>query len=492
MAQTYKYTIVGDTQPAVKGNEALDASINKVDASTKQLNTDLGRTSVEAQKAFGAELETKIKATDAQIKRISGTVSLFTGTISTAVGALGLFGIDEDQLAGFQKSVLSVLALGSGVQQAITGFKDLTEARKLQNEVTLASTTAENANTAALTAQAAAAGGVTVALGNAATSITSETIATEANTVAKAGNITADEVVFQTRQRLLAQGVVLTEAQIAQTLGLEADTAAKGANAAVTGTLTTATTQLTLAQRALNIVAKANPYIAIASILFAVGTAIFALTSSTKDNTDAEKKNAEARKENEAAMRKEEDAALKLLRARRASNVEIAEETLKLAKNRKERAEAEFTAAQLENKFSERTAAARDAVKEATVDLQVAELDLENARKEARAKAAEDRKAAKEKADELRNERLETEGLRQVILQLTNETIDSILFAPANPGSLLDVRNLKSVEESLNSIKTVITEIDFEELNDPIKFLSQEQLDILKRLRGELDTELQQ
>jgi hypothetical protein len=37
MAQTYKYTIVGDTQPAVKGNEALDASINKVDASTKKL-----------------------------------------------------------------------------------------------------------------------------------------------------------------------------------------------------------------------------------------------------------------------------------------------------------------------------------------------------------------------------------------------------------------------------------------------------------------------
>ena len=215
MAQTYKYTIVGDTQQAVKGNEALDTSIKQVDNSTKQLDTSLQKTSIEAQKAFSQQLETRIKATDAQIKKISGTVSLFTGTISTAVGALGLFGIDEDQLAGFQKAVLSVLALGSGVQQAITGFKDLTESRKLQNEVTIASTTAENANTAALTAQAAAAGGVTIALGNAATSITSETIATEANTVAKAGNITADEVVFQTRQRLLAQGISLTEFQIA-------------------------------------------------------------------------------------------------------------------------------------------------------------------------------------------------------------------------------------------------------------------------------------
>ena len=40
MAQTFKYTVVGDTQPAVKGNEALDVSINKVDASTKQLQSD--------------------------------------------------------------------------------------------------------------------------------------------------------------------------------------------------------------------------------------------------------------------------------------------------------------------------------------------------------------------------------------------------------------------------------------------------------------------
>jgi hypothetical protein len=125
MAQTYKYTIEGNTQPAVKGNEALDASINKVDASTKQLQTDLGKTSIESNKAFGAELETKIKASDAQIKRISGTVGLFTGTISTAVGALGLLGIDDEQIKGFQQATLSVLALGSGAAQAITGIKDL-------------------------------------------------------------------------------------------------------------------------------------------------------------------------------------------------------------------------------------------------------------------------------------------------------------------------------------------------------------------------------
>ena len=39
MAQTFKYTVVGDTQPAVKGNEALDASIKQVDTSSKQLES---------------------------------------------------------------------------------------------------------------------------------------------------------------------------------------------------------------------------------------------------------------------------------------------------------------------------------------------------------------------------------------------------------------------------------------------------------------------
>jgi hypothetical protein len=408
MSQTYKYTIVGDTQPAVKGNEQLNTSIKQVDASTKQLDTSLQKTSIESQKAFGQELETKIKATDAQIKRISGTVGLFTGTLSTAVGALGLLGIEDEQLEGFQKATLSVLALGSGVAQAITGFKDLTESRKLVNEVTLASTAAENANTAALTAQAAAAGGVTVALGNAATSIGTETVATEANTLAKAANIATDEALFAERVRLSAQGIIRTEAEIAQTFATEANTVA------TTG-LTVATGQLTIAQRALNIVAKANPYIALASIIFAVGTAIFALTSGTKTNTDAEKANAEAREKNEAAMRKEEDASLRLAKARGASSVALAEETVKLAQNRKERAEEEFAAAQIENKFSERTQAAREAVKEATLDLEVAEAELEQTRKEARKNASKD---AQDELNRLKANNKSIEGLQSYNLQL--------------------------------------------------------------------------
>ena len=519
MAQTYKYTIVGDTQPAVKGNEVLDASINKVDASTKKLSEDtkkLGadtqKVGLEANKAFGAQLETKIKATDAKIKTITGTVGLFTGTLSTAIGALGLFGIDDEQISGFQKATLSVLALGSGAAQAITGFKDLTEAKKLQNEVTLASTGAENANTAALTAQAAAAGGVTIALGNAATSITSETIATEANTIAKAGNITADEVVFTTRQKLAAQGAFLTEAQIAQTLGLEADTAAKGANAVVTGTLTVATTQLTIAQRALNLVAKANPYIAVASIIFAVGSAIFALTRNTDDNTSASNRNSSAVKTNNE-LRKEQlqtlkdvnreyldsNERLKALEAgAKARNISILEE----AKAEKARAKEAIERANKELALiREGNTLGRTTLEDTKDQIEAVQIRKDEAQKyydsvvEGEKLYLENTKKTNEenakRNKQLRDERLEREGILQLIQLEINEAVDSIFFAPAKPGSLLDVRNLQDIETTLKGISTTIQEIDFTELED-FTFLSQEQLDILKRLRGELNTELKQ
>ena len=140
MAQTFKYTVVGDTQPAVKGNEALDASINKVDASTKQLQSDtdsLAKKQREqgeaANKAFSQQLENKIKTSDSLIKGLGGTVSLLTGTLTTVVGTLGLFGVDDEQIASFQKAAISVLALSTGITQQLTGLKDVTEAQKLQN-----------------------------------------------------------------------------------------------------------------------------------------------------------------------------------------------------------------------------------------------------------------------------------------------------------------------------------------------------------------------
>jgi hypothetical protein len=222
MAQTFKYTVVGDTQPAVKGNEALDASINKVDASTKKLQTDLGKTSVESNKAFGAELENKIKASDAQIKRISGTVGLLTGTLSTAVGALGLLGVDDEQIKGFQQATLSVLALGSGAAQAITGIKDITESRKLLTELNNTSTASEIANTNALVSNAAAAETVTVAQNTAAGSILTEKTATDKNTISKGLNsaatttntVATEKLTFAKRAQLLIDQALLKIQQI--------------------------------------------------------------------------------------------------------------------------------------------------------------------------------------------------------------------------------------------------------------------------------------
>lgn len=474
MAQTYKYTIEGNTQPAVASNESLDQSINQVDNSTKQLSTDVKQTGVDAQQAFGRQLETKIKTIDGAIKGFGGTVSLLTGTLSTVIGSLGLFGVENENIESFQRAALSAIALGSGLQQSLTGLKDLTEAQKIQNELTATATGLENRNTAALGANAAAAGGVTAALGNAAVSIEAETLATSGNTTAKGVN---------------------TAAQAANSATVGAGTTILFTNAAATETLTIATSQLTIAQRVLNVVAKANPYIAIGSVILGVGAAIYSLTSTTKDNTEAEEANAEARAKNEASMRSEEDASLRLSRARGASAVALAEETLQIIKQREERATDEYVAAQVENRFSQRTKDAREAVIAARKEIEIAEAELAQARaKQAAddAKNAETQAAAnKKRNEELRNERFERQGILNLIRLEIEESLELLTKQPSE-GSILDVRNLKSVEESLKGIYQISKDLVIELEDEPIEFLSREQLDILKRLRGELDTELQQ
>jgi hypothetical protein len=189
--QEFKFKVVGDTKPAVAANEALDASINKIDDSTKQLDAStkkLGssteKTGLDAQKAFGAQLDSKIKATDSRIKTITGTIGLATGAISTVVGALGLIGIEDEQLAGFQKATLSVLALGSGAAQAITGFKDLTEAKKLANEVAIAASAITRTETAAEVANTAA------TVTNTTATVAGTAATNTANTATKAFNAT--------------------------------------------------------------------------------------------------------------------------------------------------------------------------------------------------------------------------------------------------------------------------------------------------------------
>jgi hypothetical protein len=466
MAQTFKYTVVGDTQPAVKGNEALDASINKVDASTKQLQSDtdaLAKKQREqgeaANKAFSTQLENKIKTSDSLIKGLGGTVSLLTGTLTTVVGTLGLFGVDDEQIAGFQKAALSVLALSTGITQQITGLKDVTEAQKLQNEVTQASVNinrlaseSENTNTVALAANKDAVTGVTAAFGSAAISIAGETTSTAANTNAKAINSGAEAV----------------------------NTTTKTAN-------TVATRINTIAQIALNTAIKANPYLAIGSILISVATLIFGVTSALFSNTEAEEDNTEAKEQNERAIKAQKDATDALTKSRGLSDVQIAKQQVLEAKGDKAQAERQLLLARQESKFSTETEEARIALIDATTALTNAQTDLTIAEENAREKAKDDARTAADKAKALRDERLEREGIIQLI-QLEIQAAKEFLF-PENQTGLFDINNLKSVDDALKSINITLEEIDLEE---PVKFLSEEQLTILKRLRGELNSTLKQ
>ena len=501
MAQTYKYTIEGNTQPAVKGNEALDASINKVDASTKQLQTDLGKTSIESNKAFGAELETKIKASDAQIKRISGTVGLFTGTISTAVGALGLLGIDDEQLKGFQQATLSVLALGSGAAQAITGIKDLTESRKLLTELNNASTVAENSNTAALVTNASAAESVTIAQNAAAVSITSEKTATDGNTISK------------------------------------------GANTVATTTNTTATEGLTLAKRAQLLVEQALNKVQQLSIggWIAIGVAIATAAKFIYDWTQASK-GEEGQLKTTIELRKQElellketnrqylnaEAQLKVLeagaKARGRSITEEANAEKQRAKDAIDRANKEIqllregvavgrvTQEQVQDQIDRQKILRGEAEKYYNQVIAAETLYASNIK--------DTNQKNKDRNKQLRDERLEREGITQLIKLEGEELIDALIYKDRpwwewtqvwvgkykdlkeelgdvvvtlkRVGKPVDLRNLKDLETTIEGIGLALEEIDFNEFEDNIAFLSREQLDILKRLRGELNSGLKQ
>ena len=501
MAQTYKYQIVGDTQPAVKGNEALDASINKVDNSTKQLQKDLGKTSVESNKAFGAELETKIKASDAQIKRISGTVGLFTGTISTAVGALGLLGIDDEQLKGFQQATLSVLALGSGAAQAITGIKDLTESRKLLTELNNASTVAENSNTAALVTNASAAESVTIAQNTAAVSITSEKTATDGNTISK------------------------------------------GVNTAATTVNTTATEGLTLAKRAQLLVEQALNKVQQLSIggWIAIGVAIATAAKFIYDWTQASK-GEEGQLKTTIELRRQElellketnrqylnaEAQLKVLeagaKARGRSITEEANAEKQRAKDAIDRANKEIqllregvavgrvTQEQVQDQIDRQKILRGEAEKYYNQVIAAETLYASNIK--------DTNQKNKDRNKQLRDERLEREGITQLIKLEGEELIDALIYKDRpwwewtqvwvgkykdlkeelgdvvvtlkRVGKPVDLRNLKDLETTIEGIGLALEEIDFNEFEDNIAFLSREQLDILKRLRGELNSGLKQ
>ena len=261
------------------------------------------------------------------------------------------------------------------------------------------------------------------------------------------------------------------------------------------------TANITKATVAIRAFALANPFTAILVAITAVVGAIALFTQGTKEATEEQKK---LREEGEKFL--EDQAKINEgIKQRNRDTELLGKSEIEQAKIRFKNAKADLEAARIANnrieterRFLEEQKAGGEALLEVKKRELQSRKDEEDAVFEvnkatvalAQAKAKEAAEAKKQ-AEAARNARLELEGIRQVILQASQEAIDSI-FAPANPGSLLDVRNLKSIDETLKSVFKSLEEIDLLELEDPIKFFSEEQLNILKRLRGELDTDLQQ
>jgi uncharacterized membrane protein len=139
-----------------------------------------------------------------------------------------------------------------------------------------------------------------------------------------------------------------------------------------------------------------NPIGLITVAVVALTAAIYALVKAQDDEEESLKKLAKAREDYQKRVVADEEQSLKLLQARGATQVEIAQEEVKIAKRRAEEAANEAARQKGINQFSEETKAAVDAQLAATRNLELAEANLSKARLESSAKEAEDRKKAKE------------------------------------------------------------------------------------------------
>lgn len=169
MKQTFEYDVLGNTQPAVNANKALDTSVKQLDKDSKKLKVSLD----DANKS----IESSLQKQEAKIKTLSGAINVLGGSVELVVGSLGLIGLDEKQLETFQKGALSAIAFADGAKRVFEGYKELTEARKIFSTITKAGTAVEVANTTAQVAN-------TTATAAGATATVAATTATNAANVA--------------------------------------------------------------------------------------------------------------------------------------------------------------------------------------------------------------------------------------------------------------------------------------------------------------------
>lgn len=215
------------------------------------------------------------------------------------------------------------------------------------------------------------------------------------------------------------------------------------------------------AQAALNKAVLANPYVAAAVAIAAVTTAVFAIIKAQDKEAENLEKLKKIREDYNKSLDATEQFELQLLKAKRASNVELAKESVRLAKDAADRASRLFVQAQAENRFSQATTDARNASIAADRALVLAEQELTNAiadeqatRTENAKKAAEDRQQIREK--ELAIALKDYKTFQDDINRASKEAIETFI---ANLGGITQTQGavLKQLPMESKAVTTEIT-----------------------------------
>lgn len=207
-----------------------------------------------------------------------------------------------------------------------------------------------------------------------------------------------------------------------------------------------------------------------------------ALISSQDDEKESLEKLAKAREAYQKQLVAEEEQTIKLLGLRGATQVQIAQEELKIAKRRAEEAAAEFARQQATNKFSEETTKAREANLQAARNLELAEANLAKtqadaakAEADARKKNAEERKKDNEERTKEREEYFKAEfEFYLKLLQISKDVRDR--QSQYLKDSL--AKDIKEIREATDKATGVQRASTIKSIND-IDEYSKSQLEVL-------------
>jgi hypothetical protein len=249
-----------------------------------------------------------------------------------------------------------------------------------------------------------------------------------------------------------------------------------------------------------------NPIGVITLAVTALTAAIVALVNAQDDEAESLEELNKKRAEGEERLQGQEEATLRLLKARGATEIELAKEELRIAKDREERAQKEFFRQSAISRFGEAIDKARadreDAIvarkeKQKALDDAIAKAAVDNTNKTKEAtekadKAAED--LAKRAVKQLEDERQATEDLINLYTELYPEKVTGGQF---EFNTELDKTNF-ALQEQLDVLYSLNTA--YEDLSGELEtftenysetFFSQDQLDVFKRLRDANKTNLE-